>query len=244
VNDLEWMDLHLHCLYHHDARDRILSTRQPGGWLCPVFHMGRTQLGNVWRFREDLPRETIAELSRLAGKEGPLPQGHPAPERVQAIRSVIGAATEILSEWRGPAFRFPEEIASEPAAPGEPEIAALEPGMEGLLDEFFGDMKPELVTRQPIFAAIEDGRAVSLAHAARPRAVDGSPMCLATEVGVETAPGHRGRGLAPRVVAAWGREVREAGGEPMYSTSWDNKASRGVARKLGLLFYGEDWSFS
>jgi hypothetical protein len=46
------------------------------------------------------------------------------------------------------------------------------------------------------------------------------------------------------VVAAWARAIRESGGEPLYSTSWDNKASRGVARKLGLLLYGEDLHLS
>ncbi|MFP6625009.1 MAG: GNAT family N-acetyltransferase, partial [Myxococcota bacterium] len=62
--------------------------------------------------------------------------------------------------------------------------------------------------------------------------------------GIETLSAYRGRGLAPRVAAAWGRALREQGGEPLYSTSWDNKASRAVARKLGLVPYGEDISFS
>ena len=30
-------------------------------------------------------------------------------------------------------------------------------------------------------------------------------------------------------------------GTPLYSTSWDNEASRAVARRLGLLLIGEDW---
>jgi len=41
-----------------------------------------------------------------------------------------------------------------------------------------------------------------------------------------------------------GRALREQGGEPLYSTSWDNKASVAVARKLGLVPYGEDIAFS
>jgi hypothetical protein len=243
-DDLGWMELHLRCLYHHDSKDRILQTRQPGGLLCPLFHLGRTPLGNLWRFREDLEPNAVRELSRLVGKEGPLPLAHPPPERMQAIRSVVGSVTEIVFEWRGPAFRFPEQIPLLPLEPGEPEVLAVEPGMESLLEEFFVDWTSDIATCQPMLAAVEGGRAVSLCHAARPRVVDGSPICLASEVGVETAPSHRGRGLAPRVVAAWGRAVRKRGGQPMYSTSWDNKASRAVARKLGLVFYGEDLHFS
>jgi len=243
VNELEWMDLHLQCLYHHDARGRVRQTRQPGGGaLCPLFHLGRTRLGNLWRFREDLESEAVRELSRLAGKEEPLPADHPPPERMQAIRSLLGSVTEIVFEWRGPAFRFPPEIPA--PAPGDLPLQPVRPGDEALLEQSFPDMLPDVVTGQPMWAAVEEGRAVSLTHAARPRAVPGSPTCLATEVGVATLASHRGRGLAPRVVAAWARSVRAEGGEPMYSTSWDNKASRAVARKLGLVFYGEDLHFT
>jgi hypothetical protein len=240
VNDLDWMDLHLACLYHHDAKGRILASRQPGGLSCPLFHLGRTPLGNLWRFRDDLEPEALRELSRLAGKEGPLPPEHPAPRRMQAIRSVLGSRSDGLTEWRGPAFRFPEQLPE----PSGVELVAVLPGMESLLEESFADMLREIPTRQPMWAAVERGRAVSLCHASRPRAVDGSPTCLAAEVGIETAPSHRGRGLAPRVVAAWARAVRESGGQPLYSTSWGNRASRAVARKLGLVFYGEDLHFS
>ena len=243
-NDLEWMDLHLRCLYHHDSRDRILRRREPGGLLCPLFHLGRTPLGNVWRFRDDLEPAVVRELARLVGKEGPLRPEHPPPERMQAIRSVLGSVSEIVFEWRGPAFRFPDEIPVFRTQSGEPAVVVVEPGMEALLAEFFADWIPDLLTGQPVLAAVEEERAVSLCYAARPRDVSGSPACPASEVGVETAASHRGRGLAPRVVAAWGRAVRERGGQPMYSTSWDNKASRAVARKLGLLFYGEDLAFS
>jgi hypothetical protein len=37
--------------------------------------------------------------------------------------------------------------------------------------------------------------------------------------------------------------VRRENRIPLYSTSWDNAASRGVARRLGLVLYGADLSF-
>jgi hypothetical protein len=42
-------------------------------------------------------------------------------------------------------------------------------------------------------------------------------------------------------VTAWAGALRRAGVIPLYSTSWDNAASRGVARGLGLAMYAEDF---
>jgi predicted GNAT family acetyltransferase len=62
----------------------------------------------------------------------------------------------------------------------------------------------------------------------------------AHEAGVETHPAFRGRGFAVRAVAAWARAVRATGVLPLYSTSWENHGSRGVARRLGLVQLGSD----
>ena len=59
-------------------------------------------------------------------------------------------------------------------------------------------------------------------------------------LGVETADGWRGRGLAGEAVSEWAREVRADGRIPLYSTSWSNDASRAVAEKLGLVHFGSD----
>ena len=60
---------------------------------------------------------------------------------------------------------------------------------------------------------------------------------------METAPEYRGQGLASRVTVAWARLVRESGRLPLYSTSWGNAASLGVARKLELVPCAADWNF-
>ena len=92
--ELDWMELHLRCLHQHDARGRIVRTRQPSEWPSPLFHLGRTRLGNLWRFRDDLDPHAIRELARLAGREPALAPGHPPPERLEAIRSVLGSVAE------------------------------------------------------------------------------------------------------------------------------------------------------
>ena len=55
---------------------------------------------------------------------------------------------------------------------------------------------------------------------------------------------YRGRGYGPRVTVAWAEAIWASGRVPLYSTSWDNKASLAVARKLGLAAYASGWSLS
>jgi len=242
VNDLEWMERQIRCLFQHDGNGRIVRTRQPNRWPSPLFFLGRTPLGNLWRFRDDLEPAVIRELARLVGMEAPLQEGHPLPERIEAIRSVLRSAVEVVVEFRGPAFRFPEEIRV-PEPDGLP-VVAVTPENQSLLEESFPGEIAELAVRQPFLAAVDGERAVSFCYPARPMEVQGCDSSQAAEAGVETLSAYRGRGLAPRVVAAWGRALRGQGGEPLYSTSWDNQASRAVARKLGLIPYGEDIAFS
>jgi predicted GNAT family acetyltransferase len=84
-----------------------------------------------------------------------------------------------------------------------------------------------------MFAVVVDGHAVSVCCSVRETAE-------AFEAGVETVAAHRRRGYAPRAVTAWAREVRAMGRVPLYSTSWQNEASRAVARTLGLIHFGTD----
>ncbi len=53
---------------------------------------------------------------------------------------------------------------------------------------------------------------------------------------------HRGHGTA--VVAGWAAAVQRLGRVPLYGTSWDNVASQGVARKLGLVCFGAGFSIT
>ena len=239
---LDWMELHLRCLHHHDARGRIVRQRQRGGVRAPRFHLGRTRFGSLWRFRDDLDAECVRALARLAGREPPLPESPagepPPPERLGAFRSRLGPAVE----WRGPAYRFPEAIPEPPT--GGYELREIGPGDEGLLEGALADWASELADRAPCIAAMRDGRALSICASSRPLHVPGSPRSPVAEAGVETDAAARGRGLATAVVAHWALAVRARGGEPMYSTSWENRASRSVARKLSLVFYGEDLHFS
>jgi predicted GNAT family acetyltransferase len=106
-----------------------------------------------------------------------------------------------------------------------------------LARESFSWLYHDLKGWQPGFVAVQDGIAVSACYSSR----IGSE---AAEAGVDTLAEYRGHGYASDVTAAWAAAVRASGRIPLYSTSWGNVASQGVARRLGLILYGADLSLS
>lgn len=242
LTDCDWLALHIDALFEQDARGRLLRRRGPGGGSAPRFYLGRTLHGNQWRMRADLEGEVVRRLSRYAGKERPLPvgAGTPAPaERVEAMRGVLRDATPIVSEWRGPAYRFGESASTDHAVWSEMARGArlLEPGdraARALLFGGFPELAASLAERAPCFAVVEEQEVQAVCYSACGRSG------VVFEAGVETAEPHRGRGLAAKCVAAWALAVMRGGAVPLYSTEWNNPASRRVAAKLGLELYAED----
>lgn len=242
-NDLELMDLRFRRLYTHNATGRILRSNEPNSRPAPRFHLARTRLGNLWRMRHDLDSETIRDLSRLAGREGPVPASWVGdeperPERLEPLRIVLRRSAEVTNEWCGPAYRFPAERLAA-FAEQDSEVVCVSPNDEHLLERHFAGWISELAPRQPCFAILVDGQAVSICCSARPHDTVGSDPAAAA-ASLETAEPYRGRGYAARVVAAWAADLNRIGVIPLYSTSWTNRGSRAVAAKLGLVAYGED----
>ena len=86
----------------------------------------------------------------------------------------------------------------------------------------------------PLWARLEDGAAVAVCCSVRRSE-------HAHEAGVETRPDRRGLGYGSAVTAAWIRGMQALRVLPIYSTSWENEASRGVARRLALVPFGTDY---
>ena len=80
--------------------------------------------------------------------------------------------------------------------------------------------------------ALVDGDVAAVCETAR-----SAPSSV--EAGLWTYEPHRRRGFGAAVTAAWSTLVTDR--TAFYSTSWDNHASQGVARALGLHPIGHWW---
>jgi len=229
------MALHVAALFVHDGDGRLDRPNQPGNEHLPPprFFLGRTVHGNLWRFGAGLEQKRIVELARLAGAERSSRALADGPERLEPMRRCLERDEPIEATYHGPAFRFPEAGAL--PSPGR-DVVAVTADRAELLEAHFASFLPTFPRGAPYAALVEDGTAVALCHSA-------TGPGPAVEAGVETAPGWRRRGLASRVVAGWAHAVADADRLPLYSTWWDNPASRGVARRLGLIPFGADLHF-
>ena len=201
-----------------------------GGGDPPRFFLGRTAVGNRWRFRHDLPDQLVGQLEALCEEEPVAGDLREPPRQAARFSAVLARCAPIEETSTGPAYRFPATL-----PPPNGATVRLTAANSDLLRG--GDLEPwleDIGQSEPLVALVQEGRAVSICGSVRI-----TPE--AHEAGVETSVGARGRGFAVAVVAAWASAVRELGAEPLYSTSWENTASQAVARKLGLIPYASDY---
>jgi RimJ/RimL family protein N-acetyltransferase len=235
-SDWDLMQIHVTALYRHDERNRLLAVNEPGDPRRddpppPRLYLGRTREGLIWRFRHDLPESLVAELEPMLAAEPVAADLSRPPRCLAALKSTLARHGPLTGTWSGPAWHFPDDIPrfEHEAIP----VTTANDKLVRLLSPVLS--ADDLPWRLPCLALLDDSRLASVCFSAR-----NTP--LAAEAGVDTLEEFRGRGYAPAVVAAWARAVRREGRIPLYSTSWDNLASRSVARKLGLVLYGTDFS--
>ncbi len=234
-SDQQLIDIHINTLYICDADGRLRFVREPGEPYAPGrFMMVRTPTGNSWRFRHDLPAALVDELDALCCAEPVAADLRPEPVAAARIRAALDGHAQVDEEYRGPAYWIPAG-----GAPGS-EAVLIDRDSAAVLEPHFpwrAQLLREVDDPGPITAVVVDGRAVAVCSCARL-----SPE--AAEAGVDTHESARRQGFASAAVARWAAAVRARGLLPMYSTSWDNHASQGVARRLGMVLYGEDWSIA
>ena len=202
---------------------RIVSTREPNPGPGARFSLIRGVAQCAWAIHADVPEAQAAALSALAREEPPVADFRTEPVNAGRYVTLVGGNVD-----SGPAFIFPEIIPDSEGITPVTDLAQLERHFEGWTAD-------ELPERSPILGVFAGDHAVSVCFCARKSSV-------AAEAGLETAPMFRGRGLGPRVTAAWARVIRDSGRLPIYSTSWSNESSRAVARTLGLQAGASDWS--
>lgn len=227
ASDRTLMRLHIEALFTHDAEGNLDRVNDPSGTPAPRLFVGRTVEGVVRRFRHDVDRETRRALD-TALHDGHLEQ-HTLDSRIDPspYQAILGRVAPVQRTWEGPAFVFPDEI------PTSRDAVRLTHENAQLLRPYLEPWLPDVDLGLPMFALVVDGHAVAVCASVRHTSV-------ADEAGVDTAASFRGRGFAGQVAAAWAQAVRAESRIPLYSTSWQNDASRAVARKLGLAQFGSD----
>lgn len=224
------MRLHVDAEFTHDPAGCMVSTNEPAAVPAPRFFFGHTSGGIVDRYRGDVSAarrsalkaaiEEVARDSRSAATDEPLDP--------TAFEHILALDAPIQHTSVGLAFRFPHTLQS---MTGARILRSSEDA--DLLDPLLAAWAPDVRASAPLVAFVFDGRAVAVCGSVRitPRA---------HEAGVETAAPFRGRGYARAAVAAWSVAVRALDAEPLYSTTWQNTASRALARSLGLVSVGRD----
>lgn len=227
-SDLELMSRHVRAGYVHDGRGDLVRINDWSGRAAPLFWLGRTKLGVIWRFRADVPAGVRAEVGRLSAAEPPCGDTASLPKHHVSYRQLLApddAAAEIVA---GPTYWLARPIAS------CGDVVLVTPANQHLLNGGLEAWIPDVLHQQPFVVSVVAGRAVSVCASVRITAE-------AHAAGVETLPGHRRRGHAAAAVAGWAREVTRQRRNALYSTSWGNLASQGVASRLGLERFGDEY---
>lgn len=205
----------------------MISETVDQGRDAPRFVLVRTGDGVQWRVRADVADEVAERLAAIALEEPAMTDPDRPAVHAVAYGDVLG---NVGRTGGGPFYAFPRAIGPDASVVEITAAAAdLVPlelgGTDGIADG----------AELPCFGVIVDGRAVSVCRTAR--LVDD-----AAQAGVNTMEEYRGRGYAKRAVLVWGRAIRKMRREPIYSTFYENFASRRVAKGAGLTLIGVDYN--
>lgn len=198
-----------------DAYGRLVAIRETGSPPAPRVFTVTGAGERLIRTRSDIAETTSREWVGCISDE--------------ELQLKVTSHRPIEQEYRGPAFVVPEM-----ATPTE--------GADAIGESHV--LHPELVARgwkkaetAPYVGIVRDGMVVAVCYSSR----EGERAC---EAGVETVTDYRGQGLGELAVRAWASAVQRNGRLALYSTTWENLASRRIAEKLGAEQFGEIWHLS
>lgn len=220
-------------LFVLDDQERLVEVNTPFRQTAPQFWLSRTREGSIAHVRHDVPDDLAALLFDLALKEPPW-AGDPLPAFNDEYLRLLPDHEKI---WSGPAFRFQADL---PDMDPQARITEITDANKELLQPYMQDWEIDIPYAGPMMAALDDdagGKAVAIA--ATVRTSDG-----ANELGLETHKDFRRRGHARNATIAWAKAMRAQGRIPVYSTDYDNTASRANVTSLGLHQISSDFSIT
>lgn len=233
MTEADLLRQHADVLFQTDATGRLVAINEPDGEAPPRLFLARGRATHLVRFRRDVSAPTVEACLRLC-KLLPPWDGRPShPSLFEPLRLALAGDAPITVGERGPAFLFGERLDQRIDA----QVIVIDERSAHLLERNFPYTRASLGWRSPVVGVIGDGAIVSACYSAR-------RTPAACEAGVDTEDPYRGRGYAPAVVSAWRDAVELTGAVPLYSTTWDNAASLGVAKKLSMVPYAETLSLT
>jgi hypothetical protein len=228
--------LHAETLFDIDGDGRLVATNEPEPEPAPRLFLVRGRSGRAAWFGGSVPADTAARCLRAVAALPAWDGEEPPAATYDDLRAALAADAPLAAETSGVAFAFGERAAAPAPRPAvATDVVLVERSNAHLLAPHFPYTRTVLDARSPVAGVVRDGVVVAACSCARKRAT-------ACEAGVATAEAYRGAGLAAAAVLAWREAVEAAGAVPLYSTEWENRASRRLAEKLGLVAYATTWA--
>ena len=229
-SDLDLMRIRAAADFIHDERGRMVFVNDPDRNPPPRLLIARSKTGDFIRFGAGVSASLATHLTAILARIEPRDDFALPLDVLADIREMMGVVSPFASESGGPAYRFLDSISARNDA------VELTAGNLEVAREHYPWLCDELPAWAPCFAMLRNETAVSVCFSSR-IGVD------ANEAGLDTVPAFRRQGLGVAVTAAWASAVTRSGRLPLYSTSRQNLASQAVARRLGLIQIGADYTW-
>ncbi len=229
--DLDLIHMQAEALFVHDTNGKLLRINETGNDNPPPrLFLSRSKSGNLCGTRYDLPPDLAAELEQLAASEPVIIDHSQEPRYLAEYLERLKQHHPVTKIESGQSYFVPES--DQPHA-----AVAITTENLDLTRTYFPWLLTTLAGYAPVMAAVLDGNAVAVCFCSRR-----TPQVA--EAGIYTEEMFRGHGYATQAAIGWAAAVYSTGRLPLYSTSWTNHASQAIARKLGAVMYGSDYSIT
>ena len=192
--------------------------------------------GNLGVIRDDVAETVAEELQGLLADEPPLFAPDATPRHRQRYVDLLGGDAGLGRLWvfPGPLDRDDSvDLVWSRSDEAERLLFRFDEAMPASLAQI-GFRRPDDLW-EPWCVALVDGAIASIAETVR-------TGLRGAEVGVDTDPMFRGRGLGAAATAGWSVHPQLADRALFYSTGRENTSSRRVTERLGLRFLGSTFA--
>jgi hypothetical protein len=232
------LQIQVDTLFVTSRSGRIMRCAGPDRAPAPRLHLALGASGAIVRVRDDIDPRIADEIETLAAREFPLTNPSASPRFSDEYRQLLEVDEPLTDHHFGVIHHLPHRtpwngevtLACHGTPEGEALVARIaRDGMpDDLVDAGFVDLSHFW---EPWCVALVEDKIASLAFAVRLGE-------KGAELGVNTLPAYRSRGLAAAVTAGWSAIPALQTRPLFYATHRDNTSSQRVIARLGLPFLG------